>query len=467
MTLAIDREEAVLIKRLLVAEEKKRRADAPKSDWPSQARPNQLLPDGDWSILLVLAGRAFGKTRSGGENVAHLMQQHPGSLWGVIGPKWTHTRDVPMSSVRESLNRAGWKEQREITAQDHYQYNKSDLTITLPNRSMARGFSAETPDAIRGFNLWGAWCDEIAFFPRLTELWYEALVPAVRVGPRPIIIATTTPKPKPLLKDLTSRDDNSVVIVTGSTWENAENLSPLALDELRRRYEGTRMGRQELYGELIWEAEGALWTSELIEASQWIQPVPPITKTVVSVDPSGSATGDATGILTVALGADRVLYVISDDTCKGSPEERYRQVCLAAQRAGAGIILYENAYGGDNIAHGIRSEWSHLVRTGTVRDDALIPQLKPSPTKSSKADRAHPVVALYEQTAAGMPRIRHIRAFPELEEEMVQWEPASAWSPNRIDALVHGVRFLAQGSMGKTTMTTHIGAAPLPKIPIR
>jgi phage terminase large subunit-like protein len=475
-----ERERLILLRRLQIARAKKEQLNAPVSNWRQIAREKQLPPTGDWSVWLLLCGRAFGKSRTGGESVAELMNKHPGSLWGVIGPKWSHTRDVPVAAIRDALKLAGWKESQTV-GPNQYAYNKSDLTVTLPNGAVARGFSAETPDSLRGFNLWGAWCDEICFFPRLTELWYEALVPAVRIGDHPHIMVTTTPRPKPLLKDLVSRNDGSVAVVVGSTWENADNLSPLAVEELRRRYEGTRRGRQELYGELIWEAEGALWNAELIEAVQWIHPLPDLIHTVVSVDPSGSATGDATGIVTCALGADKVVYVLSDDTTQGGPEHRYEQICIAGYRSRAGVFLYETLYGGDNIAHGIRSAWQKLERAGTIKDMPM-PRIIPTPVQGSKADRAHPVVALYEQTANGYPRIRHAKSLPELEEEMVQWEPGakredetgtrtvyggSKWSPNRIDAMVYGARYLTE-KMNKPTAVSNYNKAPaLPAIPIR
>lgn len=478
MTLAIGRERAILAKKILIAKRRRERRNAPRSRWREYARPKQLPPPGEWFVWLILAGRGFGKTRTGGETIAEKMQANPDSLWAVIGPKWSHTRDVPMKAVREALNAAGWKEGKSV-APGVYAYNKSDLTITLPNGAVAAGFSAETPDSLRGPNFWGAWCDEIAFFPRLTELWYEALIPGVRIGERPLIMVTTTPKPKPLLKDLTTRDDGSVAIVSGSTWENKDNLSKFALDELRRRYEGTRRGRQELYGELIWEAEGALWDSELIEQCQWIRPLPDMVQTIVSVDPSGSATGDATGIITCGMGTDGVVYIISDDTTKGSPDHRYKQICMAALRSKAGVIIYETLYGGDNIAHGIDTAWKDLKRQGKT-GDAVMPRVIPVPVNGSKADRAHPVVALYEQTANGHPRIRHAKALPELEEEMVQWEPGvkreaedgkktvyggSKWSPNRIDAMVYGARYLSETYSGATAVSrpTHrpLGEPPL------
>lgn len=446
------RERGALIKAILQAHEQKERRH--RNAWLKTARPNQLPPPGDdWNVWLMLAGRGFGKTRSGSEWITDQALSNPKTAWAVIAPVWRDTKDVPMAAVEKVL------QENKID----YRYNKSDLHFYLPNGSEIVGYSADKPDRIRGSNLSGGWLDELAAFQRANELWYEALMPAVRIGKRPLILVTTTPRPTPLIKELVDRDDGSVVVVRGSTFDNAANLSPAALEELRRRYEGTRIGRQELYGELLMDAEFALWNRDLIEAVQATTPLPALMRTIVSVDPSGSADGDATGIVTAAVDRAGVIHILSDDTCGGSPQHRYETVCMAASRAGAGTIVYEAAYGGDNIAHGLKSTWEAMAKAGRV--DEMVPLLKPSPTKQSKADRAHPVVALYEQTAAGMKRISHARPLPELEDEMVQWEPGCGWSPNRIDAMVHAVRFLAPQTRS-SKISSSFSLPDLPSLPI-
>lgn len=453
------RERGVIIKRLLQAHARKRETLRPTRKWFTLARPNQLNPDGDeWAVWLIMAGRGWGKSRTGGEWIVTQVEANPGSMFGVVGPTHRDTQDVPMAAVIAALEAAGYRRDRD------YKYVSSELHLYFPNGASVKGYSAEKPDRIRGANLSGAWCDELCFFQNVDKLWNEALAPAVRIGDNPRILVTTTPRAIPLLKKIIDRDD--VVTVRGSTFENADNLSKVALETLKREYEGTRLGRQELYGELLDDAEKALWSRDLIEAVQWNRPIPELIRTIVSVDPSGSATGDATGIVTCAVDRPGGIYVLADDTCKGSPEHRYEQACLAAVRHGAGTILYEGAYGGDNIAHGLRSAWRHLIAAGSI-PSAPQPLLKVSPTKSSKADRAHPVVALYEQTAGGQKRVFHTARFPALEDEMVQWEPGSSWSPNRIDALVHGVRFLAGPGYSRVSLGLYDGLPSLPALPIR
>lgn len=447
--MSVSEEEAELIRRILLAEERKRARNVLPRKWLKLARPNQLPPASLKYIWMILAGRGWGKSRTGGEWIADYAQTHPGSKQGVMGLKWTHTAEVPFMAVRAALDWQG-------------RYNQQKMILTLDNGAQISGYSAEAPDAIRGPNLERLWLDEMAAFPRLDYLWNECAVPAVRIGDAQILI-TTTPKPKPLIIDLASREDGSVVVTRGAMWENAANLSAPVLAELKKRYDGTRIGRQELYGELLDEVEGALWSWALIEAAQMLKPLPTMSKTIVSVDPSGSASGDATGIVTLGRGADEVIYVLADDTTKGGPEYRYEQICLAAIRCAAGTIVYEAAYGGDNVAHGIRSAWRELAATGRIGDEP-VPHLQPSPTKTSKADRADPVVALYEQTAKGTERIKHAAALPELESEMTGWEEDAGWSPNHIDALVHGVRYLAGKSLRPVVVSSFNAMPDLPHL---
>lgn len=439
----------------------------PAPTWADLARPNQLMPAGNWHVWFICAGRGFGKTRSGSEWIVDQAEQNPKTDWAVVGPVWLDTKTIPMAAVESVLESRGYK--KSVTraglasGTKMYCYNESDLKITLHNGANIKGYTADKPDRLRGPNFSGAWCDELAAFKQQDYLWNDCLVPAVRIGEAPRILVTTTPKPTPLIKELIERDDGSVCVVTGSTYDNAANLSPAVLEELRKRYEGTRRGRQELYGQLLLDAEFALWNRDMIEAAQLSKPVPPLLRTVVSVDPSGSAGGDATGIVTAGIDRNGIIYILSDDTCNGSPDYRYKQVCTAVSRSGAGTILYEGAYGGDNIAHGIRLSWKDMLAKGEV--EGPVPLLKVSPTKSSKADRAHPVVALYEQTLAGMTRVQHAVALPELEDEMVQWEPSSSWSPNRMDALVHAVRFLAP-YLGSSSLSSPLRLPALPALPI-
>lgn len=225
--------------------------------WEGQARPEQLPPDGNWFVWLLMAGRGFGKTRAGAEWLARQALETSGD-WAVIARSNHDCRATCVegpSGLLQALN----------LPRDCQEYNRVNGEIRLPNDSVIRMYAAESPDRLRGPNLSGAWADELATWRYPREAWHEGLMPALRIG-NPRIVVTTTPRRTPLIRELLSRKDGSVALTRGSTFDNAENLSKEALEEMRRRYEGTRLGRQELYGELIEDVEGALWTRDMLES---------------------------------------------------------------------------------------------------------------------------------------------------------------------------------------------------------
>ena len=346
-----------------------------------------------------------------------------------------------------------------------YRKSLGSVRMTLTNGSVIQGYSATEPDALRGPARDLFWCDEMGSYPRQTaqdvidQAWLT-----MRESPRPRMVVTTTPKPVPWIKKLLKRaeTDPAVVIRRGRTLDNQANLSPAALAELLAAYGGTRLGRQELDGELLEDVEGALWRAELIEACRWTGgPLPELVDTVTAVDPSGSATGDACGIVTVGITRGGLVLVLEDSTSAGAgPEARYEAACLAAVRHGSGLLLYEANYGGDASAGGLRSAWTHLMDTGRIDRDMARPRIRPATAKGDKAARAEPVVGLYEQTAAGTDRIRHAVPLPLLEQEMTTWVPGSgAASPNRIDAMVWAVRRLTK-HLGLVSSVSSPNAAP-------
>lgn len=219
--------------------------------WESEARPDQLPPAAAWFCWLIVAGRGWGKTRTGSEWLGRQASSIPGRHWAVIARTTDDVRATCIEGPSGLLVALG-------LPRDCPEYNRVHGTIRLPNGSVIHSYSAEKPDRLRGPNLSGAWADELATW-RYPETWTEGLMPALRIGD-PRVVVTTTPRPVGLVRELLGRDDGTVHVTRGSTFDNAANLSASALDELRRRYEGTRLGRQELYGELIEDVEGALWT---------------------------------------------------------------------------------------------------------------------------------------------------------------------------------------------------------------
>ena len=302
-------------------------------------------------------------------------------------------------------------------------YRRNELQIILSNGSVIYGYSAENPEKIRGANLWGAWADEVGSW-RYSATWYEGLLPALRKGEHPRIVVTTTPRPTRLIHDLVSRADGTVHVTRGATWENADNLSDVALAELRHRYEGTRLGRQELEGELLEDVEGALWNRAQIEDLR-VRPeeVPELKRVVVAIDPAQGSDeeNDETGIVVAGEGDDGHGYILADLSGRYTPHMAMRVAIRAYNEHMADCIVAEANSGGDYIRDLLRNVDSQAAYKG-VR------------ASRGKLVRAQPVSALYEQG-----KIHHVGSFPDLEDQMVMWTPETLDSPDRLDAMVWAV----------------------------
>lgn len=383
--------------------------------WPRLARPEQQEPDGDWSTWLILAGRGFGKTFAGAGWLAHQAMNRRGD-YAAIAPTFRDLRDVCVEGPSGLLTMLGTCD-----------WNRSLGELRLPNGSRIFAVSAEEPDRLRGRNLSGAWCDELAAFPNPERLWAEALMPALRIGERPRVVVTTTPRAGKLLKDLTTRDDGTVTVTRGSTFDNATNLSRAALSELVTRYGGTRMGRQELDGELLEDMEGALWTASLLDATR-VHTVPSdLVRVVVGVDPAVTSgeRADETGIVVAARGADGHVYVLADYSGKYSPDGWAQRVGYAYERHQADAVVVETNQGGDLVVRVLRSGRSQLP-------------VKPVHASRGKRTRAEPISALWEQGRAHV-----VGSLPDLEEQLVSWAPGVGASPDRLDAMVWAATDLA------------------------
>ena len=244
-------------------------AEVVRQPWWLIGRPEQQEPEGNWAIWLILAGRGWGKTRTGSEWLIDQILAEPrapdGSPteWAIIAETFGDTRVMCVegpSGIMRVMERRGM-----VKGVD-FQYNRSAWQIVFAEGQRLHMFGADNPDAGRGFNLSGVWADEIAKWRYPYETWHEGIAPALRIGRHPRAVITTTPKPIKALKEWISRTAGSVHVTRGTTFDNAANLSEAALTELRARYEGTRTGRQELYGEVLSEVEGALWTLDNISA---------------------------------------------------------------------------------------------------------------------------------------------------------------------------------------------------------
>jgi predicted phage terminase large subunit-like protein len=305
-------------------------------------------------------------------------------------------------------------------------WNRSLGEITLVNESRIKLFSGEEPDRLRGPQHHYVWLDEIAAFEYGTEAW-DMMVMGLRLGDHPQAVATSTPKPVPLVRTLLNRKDGSVMVTRGSTYDNADNLAPTFLAELMSRYEGTRLGKQEIMGELLEDVEGALWSLDKIEATR-ISEVPQLVRTVVAVDPAVTDTGDETGIIVAGRDTHQHGYVIADYTTRGTPDAWARRVVETYDTHMADAVVVEINQGGQMVAQVLR----------TVRPSLPIVEVRAS---KGKQTRAEPISALYEQG-----RIHHVGVFPQLESQLTTWTPDDPKSPDRLDALVWAFTELIQHS---------------------
>jgi phage terminase large subunit-like protein len=402
-----------------------------EEQWGAWARRSQLAPkDEGWRIWLLMAGRGFGKTRAGAEWVRALAEQHGDLRIALVAATMAEGRSVMIEGRSGLLDIA--------PADLRPAYEPSLRRLTWATGAQAFLYSAAEPEALRGPEHHFAWADEIAKWPHGDEAW-DNLAMGLRLGAHPRIVATTTPRPVPLVRRLVGAP--GVVTTRGGTADNVAHLPTAFLEAMRENYGGTRLGRQELEGELIEEIEGALWSRALIERCR-ARFAPKPVRIVIGVDPpaGASARSDACGIVAVALGEDGAAYVIEDASVQGlSPEGWARAVAAAAARNGADRVIAEANNGGAMVQSVLRAA------------EAALP-LRLVHASHGKVARAEPVAALYE---AG--RAFHVGAFPALEDEMAGLQTGGDYmgpgrSPDRADALVWAMTELMLGRRGKPGM---------------
>jgi phage terminase large subunit-like protein len=392
----------------LAAAKLKLSAPPPVPQWAEIARPEQLPPDGDWRTWLVLAGRGWGKTRTGAETVARWIRDGQIHRVAAVAQTAADARDISMAALRAA-------------AGPSVAYQPSLLRLTWPNGATVRSFSAEDPDALRGYEFDAAWSDEVAAW-RYPEAW-DQLQFGLRIGGARQIV-TTTPRPVRVIRNLLK--DPTVTVTRGRTLDNAANLSPEALAYLLERYQGTRLGRQELDAEVLDDVPGALWTRAMIERRSPPRKIvkgvesPDYLRIVVAIDPAVTSgeDSDETGIVVAAKGADGRGYVLADRSCRTSPMAWAKRAIAALDDFGADRIVGEVNNGGDLVETVIRS-----VRQAT-------PYTAVHASRGKRA-RAEPIAALYEQG-----RVSHLAPMDELEDQLCSYTPESGDSPDRLDALV-------------------------------
>lgn len=390
-------------------------------DWRFWARPNQLPPVGEWLTWLILAGRGYGKTRTGAEWVRSVVCGKSPLARGTLGrialvaETAADARDVMVEGESGILS-VHPKEFRPL-------YEPSKRRLTWPNGAVGTLYNAVEPDQLRGPQHDGAWCDELAKWRYAQDTW-DQLQFGLRLGDRPQQVVTTTPRPIPTLRQIMAA--KTTRITRGSTHENRVNLAESFLQEIVGRFEGTRLGRQELNAEVLDDVPGALWTRAMIDANR-ISVAPEMRRIVVSVDPSGTkgdGEGDDIGIVAAGLGVDGRGYILEDLSCQMSPDGWGRRAVGGYHKHRADRLIAERNFGGAMVEHVIRT----VDRSVSYREVVA---------SRGKIARAEPVAALYEQG-----RVKHVGAHPALEDQMCAMTSdgyIGEGSPDRADAAVWAI----------------------------
>jgi len=378
-------------------------AEALYYDWEFWARPNQLPPLGDWLVWLFMAGRGTGKTRAAAEFVLAKIKANKTRRVALVAKTPADARDVMIEGDSGLLTISPpW---------DKPLYEPSKRRLTWKNGTTALVFSSKEPDQLRGPQYDLAWGDEIRTWYYPQETW-DNLMFGLRLGEHPRCIVTTTPLPLAVIKKIMEAPDT--VITTGTTYENRANLAPSFFQQIISKYEGTRLGRQEINAELLEDVPGALWK----RSSILYKPSPELVRVVVAIDPAVTSSGDETGIIVAGKGIGGQGYVLADRSARVSPDSWARRAVQAFDDFKADRIIGEVNNGGEMVG----------LTIGTVRKN--LPYTAVHASRGKQA-RAEPVAALYEQG-----KISHIEPFPELEDQLVTWTSESGESPDRLDALV-------------------------------
>ncbi len=387
--------------------------------WLRTAREKQLAPKADHFIWLILAGRGWGKTRTGAQDIALYALRNANTICAVVAPTFGDLRRVcfggnsgllsiiPDDCMDSSFGTGG--------------FASSICEIRLANGSKIVGYAAINPERLRGPQFHRAWCDELAAW-QYPEA-FDQLMFGLRLGNKPQAVITTTPKPIKLIKELVERKD--VIITKGSTFENKQNLAASALAMMEERYRGTALGRQELYAEIVDEVEGALWNTKMIEEQRLPDDTEKdLKQIIISVDPAVTANEDSdeTGIIVVGKDWNNHFYLLEDLSGRHTADKWCRIAIRAFYEWEADRIVAEVNNGGDLV--------ERLLRT----IDTNIPYRAVRATRG-KMTRAEPISALYEQK-----RVHHIGVYEELEAQMCTYTGLSQQqSPDRLDALVWGL----------------------------
>ena len=398
-----------------------------KWHWPFWVRPDQLAPEGDWTTWLILAGRGWGKTRTGAETIRDWvcgttpLGKGKYRRIALVAETASDARDVMVEGESGILG---------VHPPDFRPvYSPANRKLTWPNGAVAHLYNATQPDQLRGPQHDAAWCDEIAKWQYMQEAW-DQLQFGLRLGDKPRQIVTTTPRPLPLIRKMLT--DPTVVVTKGHTDDNKDNLAEPFIRQIYDRYGGSRLGRQELAGEILDDIPGALWQRSQLDEHRVLEAPTDLERVFVAVDPATSSEegSDEHGIVVVGLARDKEGYargyVLEDGSLRGSPEDWARKAVQLYRKYSADRIIAEKNQGGEMVSSVIRSV------------DRTVP-IKLVHASRGKITRAEPISALYEQG-----RIHHVGRFDKLEDQMCTFSidnlrSSSNGSPDRVDALVWGL----------------------------
>jgi len=386
-----------------------------------QPLPHQLEPEGDWSIWVMQWGAGSGKTHTGAQLVRERTDSGVWKTVNVAGPTWVDTMRTMVRGSAEAPGLLGiWPKHQ----QPSLRMSKDDPFLLTHTGAKIQLFAAQKAERFRGPAADGAWFDEI-------DAWKPEGIPSdeafalaeqrIRTGPAPQIFITSTPKRRRLIAQLVEREDT--IVTRASMYDNSVNLAPAAIKRMELRYEGTRLGRQELHGELLPDVEGAIVNLDMIQETR-VSSAPDFTRVVVGVDPFGGG-GDAAGISAAAKGVDSRAYVLADRTCTLGPDGWARRTIELALELKAECIVWEANFGGDMVP----TVLNHAMTAMGVRI-----RTKRVWSSRGKHVRFEPVGGMYERG-----EISHVGSFPSLEDEITCFTPDGFdgdSSPNRADALV-------------------------------
>lgn len=402
------------------------------TDWRTFARPCQLAPQGNWTTWLFLGGRGTGKTRAGAEFIRESIKAGAGRV-ALVATNAADARDVMVegdSGLLSVCSKYDRDHRGNLVGKPTYEPSKR--RITWENGAIATTFSAETPDQLRGPQHHVAWADELVKWRYGVDTW-DMMMFGLRLGANPRVVATTTPGGVKLLKNVMT--DPDTVMTRGTTYDNIHFLAPTFIKQVVRKYEGTRLGRQELEAELLEDVPNALWQRSNLDLNR-VKSVPDMKQLVVAIDPATTDTenSDEHGIVVAGKGDDDRGYVLEDVSLSGSPDQWAKKAIRAWASWKADHIIVETNNGGDMCVHTLNMTARDLFRSGELTEPTV--PIKKVTASRGKVTRAEPVSALYEQN-----RISHLGTHSALEDQMCQFtsdfdRQAAGYSPDRVDALV-------------------------------